>query len=80
MLSDPDSRHTQISFTDSGSGIPANLLPRISEPFFTTKLHGLGLGLALARRIVERFNGTLDILSSNQGGAILRIKLAAARR
>jgi two-component system, NtrC family, sensor histidine kinase HydH len=80
VLSDPDSRHTQISFTDSGSGIPANLLPRISEPFFTTKLHGLGLGLALARRIVERFNGTLDILSSNQCGAILRIKLAAARR
>jgi two-component system sensor histidine kinase HydH len=79
-LSDPDSRHTLISFTDSGSGIPANLLPRISEPFFTTKIHGLGLGLALARRIVERFNGTLDILSSDQGGAMLRIRLAVARR
>jgi two-component system, NtrC family, sensor histidine kinase HydH len=71
VLSDPDSRHTQISFTDSGTGIPAYLLPRISEPFFTTKIHGLGLGLALARRIVERFNGTLDILSSEQGGALL---------
>ena len=80
VLSEPDSRHTQISFIDSGSGIPANLLPRISEPFFTTKIHGLGLGLALARRIVERFNGTLDILSSEQGGAMLRIKLAVARR
>jgi two-component system, NtrC family, sensor histidine kinase HydH len=80
VLSEPDSRHTLISFTDSGSGIPANLLPRISEPFFTTKIHGLGLGLALARRIVERFNGTLDILSSEQGGAMLRIKLAVARR
>jgi two-component system, NtrC family, sensor histidine kinase HydH len=44
VLSDPDSRHTQISFTDSGSGIPANLLPRISEPFFTNKIHGLGSG------------------------------------
>jgi two-component system sensor histidine kinase HydH len=80
VLSEPDSRHAMISFTDSGSGIPANLLSRISEPFFTTKIHGLGLGLALARRIVERFNGTLDILSSEQGGALLRIKLAVARR
>ena len=56
------------------------MLPRISEPFFTTKIHGLGLGLALARRIIERFNGTLDILSSDQGGAMLRIRLAVARR
>ena len=80
VLSEPDSRHAMISFTDSGSGIPANVLPRISEPFFTTKIHGLGLGLALARRIVERFNGTLDILSSDQGGAMLRIRLAVARR
>jgi two-component system sensor histidine kinase HydH len=80
VLSDPDSRHTQISFTDSGSGIPANLLPRISEPFFTTKIHGLGLGLALARRIVERFDGTLDILSSEQGGAMLRMRFAVAKR
>jgi two-component system, NtrC family, sensor histidine kinase HydH len=79
VLSETDHRHTLISFTDSGSGIPTDLLPRISEPFFTTKIHGLGLGLALARRIVERFNGTLDILSSDEGGAMLRIKLAAAR-
>ncbi len=80
VLSEPDSKHAMISFTDSGSGIPANLLSRISEPFFTTKIHGLGLGLALARRIVERFNGTLDILSSEQGGAMLRIRLAVARK
>ena len=79
VLSEPDNRHTLISFTDSGCGIPSDLLPRISEPFFTTKIHGLGLGLVLARRIVERFNGTLDILSSDEGGALLRIKLAAAR-
>ena len=80
VLSEPDSRHAMISFIDSGSGIPANVLPRISEPFFTTKIHGLGLGLALARRIIERFNGTLDILSSDQGGAMLWIRLAVARR
>ena len=65
-LSDPDSRHTEISFTDSGRGIPAALLARVSEPFFTTKERGLGLGLALARRIVERFNGSLDILAPSK--------------
>lgn len=79
-LSDPDNRHTQICFADSGSGIPAALLPRISEPFFTTKARGLGLGLALARRIVERFNGSLDIVRSEQGGAIMRISLRSVRR
>ena len=78
-LSDPDSRHTQISFTDNGPGIPAALLPCISQPFFTTKARGLGLGLALARRIVEKFNGSLDI-SSSKGGAVMRINLTSVRR
>jgi two-component system, NtrC family, sensor histidine kinase HydH len=78
-LSDPDGRHTEISFTDSGRGIPAALLARVSEPFFTTKERGLGLGLALARRIVERFNGSLDILSPEHSGAVMRISLRSVR-
>ena len=78
-LSEPDSRHTEISFTDSGCGIPAALLARVSEPFFTTKERGLGLGLALTRRIVERFGGSLDILSPEDGGAIMRISLRSVR-
>ena len=79
-LSEPDNRHIRISFADSGPGIPASVLSRISQPFFTTKAHGLGLGLALTRRIVERFNGTLEVLSSDQGGAEFRISLATAQR
>ncbi len=79
VLSDPDGRHTEISFTDSGRGIPAALLARVSEPFFTTKERGLGLGLALARRIVERFNGSLDILSPAHSGAVMRISLRSVR-
>jgi two-component system sensor histidine kinase HydH len=78
-LSDPDGRHTEISFTDSGRGSPAALLARVSEPFFTTKERGLGLGLALARRIVERFNGSLDILSPEHSGAVMRISLRSVR-
>ncbi len=78
-LSDPDGRHTEISFTDSGRGIPTALLARVSDPFFTTKELGLGLGLALARRIVERFNGSLDILSPEHSGAVMRISLRSVR-
>lgn len=78
-LSDLDGRHTEISFTDSGRGIPAALLARVSEPFFTTKQRGLGLGLTLARRIVERFNGSLDILSPEHSGAVMRISLRSVR-
>jgi two-component system sensor histidine kinase HydH len=79
VLSEPDSRHIEISLTDSGSGIPKELLARIAEPFITTKAHGLGLGLALSRRIVERFNGTLEIFNAEQGGAVVRINLRSAR-
>ncbi len=48
-----------ISVSDSGPGVPADILERIAEPLFTTKIRGLGLGLALTRAIVNRHNGTL---------------------
>ncbi|MGE0221787.1 MAG: PAS domain-containing sensor histidine kinase [Acetobacteraceae bacterium] len=67
-----------LSFTDTGTGVPAEMLARIAEPFFTTKTRGLGLGLALARRIVERFGGALDIANADGRGACVRIALAAA--
>ena len=48
-----------ISVSDSGPGVPADVLERIAEPLFTTKSRGLGLGLALTRAIVNRHSGTL---------------------
>ncbi len=64
-----------VSFTDSGPGIPAELLARVSEPFFTTKTRGLGLGLSIARRIVERFGGRLEITSLRGQGTTVRMEL-----
>ena len=65
-----------IVYTDNGPGVPADIMHRISEPFFTTKTRGLGLGLALARRIVERFDGRLEIANGPGGGASVRIELS----
>jgi signal transduction histidine kinase len=49
---------------DEGEGIPAGLLDRVFDPFVTTKPRGLGLGLALAHRIVEEHRGALRVTST----------------
>lgn len=60
----------QISITDTGEGIPDDVLPRIFDPFFTTKPpgEGTGLGLSLSRRIVDSHGGTIHIESKNGEG------------
>ncbi|MCX7606736.1 MAG: ATP-binding protein [Bacteroidia bacterium] len=54
-----------VSFTDTGPGIPPDVLPRIFEPFFTTKAkgEGTGLGLDICRRIVEKHKGQITVES-----------------
>lgn len=58
-----------VTVADNGCGIPEPLLERITEPFFTTKTggEGLGLGLSITQTIVEGFGGALDIVSSPAG-------------
>jgi signal transduction histidine kinase len=53
----------QITITDTGQGISADRLSRIFDPFYTTKEKGLGLGMAIAHRIVEDHRGTIDVQS-----------------
>jgi signal transduction histidine kinase len=52
-----------ITIADTGKGIPADHMPHIFRPFFTTKGDGTGLGLSLSRRIVEEHNGRIEVTS-----------------
>jgi two-component system, NtrC family, sensor histidine kinase AtoS len=55
--------HVEVSISDTGPGIPAELREKIFEPFFTTKQHGTGLGLAIVKRIVTAHKGSIYVNS-----------------
>ena len=67
-----------ISVEDLGSGMTPDELERAGKPFHTTKPQGLGVGLALARRVVERFGGRMQIHSVSGQGTVVRISLKTA--
>ncbi|HLI76958.1 MAG TPA: ATP-binding protein [Acidobacteriaceae bacterium] len=67
-----------ITVADQGKGIPPDVLPNIFRPFFTTKGHGTGLGLSLARRIVEAHGGTITVRSEVGKGTQFVIRLPIA--
>jgi len=56
-------KYIKVEISDSGTGIPADLLPHIFDPFFTTKKKGNGLGLSTSYSIILRHGGTLDVES-----------------
>ena len=67
-----------LEVRDTGSGIPAKNLPHLFTPFFTTKKRGTGLGLPLARRIMEEHSGTLTLSSQPGQGTVSRLSLPPA--
>jgi len=67
-----------IEITDSGPGIPAEALPRVTEPFFTTRTEGTGLGLAIVKRYVEQNGGRLELDSRPGAGTTIRVRIPAA--
>ena len=69
----------QVRVTDTGSGIPPQILEKIFTPFFTTKAQGTGLGLAISHRLVEQHGGTLSVVSRDGKGTTFTVELPAYR-
>ena len=76
------SGHGTLVVRDSGPGIAPEALPRVLEPFFTTRQGGLGLGLALADTLAQSMEGSLHVANVEPQGAqfTLRLPLAGAAR
>ncbi len=72
-----EGRWIRVDLADSGSGIAAERLAQVFQPFFTTKPRGLGLGLPLARRIVQRLGGSIELDSRHGQGTRVAIRLPA---
>jgi PAS domain S-box-containing protein len=68
-----------ISVRDSGPGFPGGLAEQLFEPFFSTKAEGTGMGLAIARSIIEAHGGTLSGENCEDGGACFIVRLPQAK-
>ena len=67
-----------VSVSDTGPGIPSEMIERIFEPFFSTKLSGTGLGLSIAREIASRHGGAVEIESEEGKGSTVVLTLPKA--
>ena len=74
-----DARTVEIDVADCGPGVPPELRERVFEPFFTTRPRGTGLGLAVARQIVEAHGGTIAVGDRAGGGARFTLRLPTGR-
>ena len=75
-LAHPD--RVAVSVIDTGCGIAPEHLPRVQDPFFTTKEHGNGLGLSICRSILWEIGGNLTIDSDRHRGTRSRLQSRAA--
>jgi PAS domain S-box-containing protein len=74
-----DEWNVSVEVQDSGSGIAADKLDSIFDPFVTSKPEGLGLGLSICRSIIERHGGTISAANNPDRGATFSIRLPIAR-
>src|SRR5262249_36621810 len=74
-----DERAVEVRVLDTGPGIPAELLPRLFQPFFSTKETGLGLGLVVSQGIAESHSATLTADNRRVGGACFCLRIPIVR-
>jgi signal transduction histidine kinase len=72
---DSEAKQFHLCVRDNGAGIPASVLDRIFNPFFTTKDTGTGLGLAIVHRVVEAHDGTIIAANNETRGARFEIRI-----
>ncbi len=75
MISKEANGRLEISFADTGVGIPDEVLPKLFTPLFTTKAQGMGFGLAICKRITEAHGGTITVKTSNGVGTTFTVTL-----
>ena len=75
IAAEEDDNSVTIHVIDSGSGIPAETLPHVKDPFFTTKTYGNGMGLALVEQIVQQHDGSFTIRDAIGGGTLASVTL-----
>jgi signal transduction histidine kinase len=68
-----DERFAEVSIADTGPGVPPEAAKKIFDPFFSTKEHGMGMGLSIARTIIMAHHGQIAV--ENRNGAVFRIRL-----
>jgi signal transduction histidine kinase len=75
-----DGDRVRLVILDSGPGFPPDVARRGFEPFFTTKPSGMGLGLAMARSIVEAHDGDIALSNAERStGAVVTVELPTLR-
>jgi signal transduction histidine kinase len=65
----------ELSVSDRGPGIPEDKLKEVFQPFYTSKVEGMGMGLSIARTIIEAHNGQISAKNRDHGGASFRIRI-----
>jgi len=71
--------HAIIEIADTGSGIPAERLNTIFDDYYTTKKQGLGLGLALSKKLVEQLGGTISVASQVGAGTTFTLRFPVTK-
>jgi len=70
----------ELSVSDRGAGVPEDKLKEIFEPFFTSKAEGMGMGLSIARTIVDAHRGQISAENPRDGGAMFKIRIPLSDR
>jgi signal transduction histidine kinase len=72
-------KFAELSVSDRGPGIPEDKLEEVFAPFFTSKAEGMGMGLSIARTIIEAHHGQISARNRDHGGASFRVRLPLVR-